>query len=189
MQTSVSWGNGEIDRSRPLLPVEECPTFEIFFRLMPRIIEYELHAHGWAVGALTLANRRIELDASYLHDTFGDLIEAMLAACEGEQVVEWVYFHEPEATHASLELVEGRSRISLRRYPDLRVPRPRLGDPGALIGEGEVNLWNLVSDVVIAGSRMLERHGEDGYLQSWRSPFPTAQLHRMKQLRCDAIIL
>jgi hypothetical protein len=62
---------------------------------MARVIEYLLRDHGWARGAITLGGRRIELDASFIHDTFKDMLEALLWACKGRETVEWVYFHEP----------------------------------------------------------------------------------------------
>lgn len=45
---------------------------------MPRLIEYVLEGHGWAQGAIVLSGRRTGLDASYIHDTFKDIVEALL---------------------------------------------------------------------------------------------------------------
>lgn len=47
------------------------------------------------------------------------------------------------------------------KFPDFRVPRPRLGTPGALIAEGAALLRQLVADI-IAGSRMIDAYGEQG---------------------------
>jgi len=44
-----------------------------------------------------------------------------------------VYFHEPASTHVYLTRADGRRAIALRRFPDFRVPRPRLGNAGTLI--------------------------------------------------------
>jgi len=137
---------------------------------MPRVIEYVLE-RGGALGAIVLGGRRIALDASYIYDTFKDIVEALLMACKGQETVEWVYFHEPTSTHVYLTRSDGRRVISLRRFPDLQVPRPRLGNPGTLVAEGEVVLRQLVADVILAGSRMIDAHGEQGYLQSWHHPF------------------
>src|SRR5262245_15882255 len=133
---------------------------------MARVIEYALRQHGWALGAIVLAERRIELDASYIHDTFTNIVKALIYACRGQEAVEWVYFHEPASTHVYLTRADGRRAIALRRFPDFRVPRPRLGNPGILIAEGEVLLRQLVTDVITAGSRMIDANGEQGYLQS-----------------------
>jgi hypothetical protein len=45
---------------------------------MTRVIEYALCGAGWAQGTVVLGGRRIELDASYIHDTFNDIVEALL---------------------------------------------------------------------------------------------------------------
>jgi hypothetical protein len=156
---------------------------------MARVIEYALEGHGWARGAIALADRRIELDASYIHDTFKNLVEAMVCACKGQAEVEWVYFHEPTSTHVNLTLAAGRRVLELRRFPDFRVPRPRSGKPGTLILEGEVLLRQLVADVIIAGSRMVDAHGEQGYLQSWRHPFPTRAFTDLRDLRRNSVLL
>jgi hypothetical protein len=74
---------------------------------MTRVIEYSLSGAGWAQGTVVLDDRRIALDASYIHDTFTNIVEALLAACEGNQAVEWVYFHEPASTHVHLTRVDG----------------------------------------------------------------------------------
>jgi hypothetical protein len=136
-----------------------------------------------------LDGRRIGLDASYIHDTFKDIVEALLTAGRGQEAVEWVYFHEPASTHVYLTRADGRRAIALRRFPDFRVPRPCLGKPGTLIAEGQVLLRQLVADVIIAGSRMLDAHGEQGYLQSWRQPFPTRAFAALRELRRNSVLL
>jgi hypothetical protein len=155
---------------------------------MARVIEYALVGAGWAQAAITLDGRRVELDASHIHDTFTDIVEGLLRACRGQEAVEWVYFHEPDATHAYLTGTNNRRAIALRRFPDLRVPRPRLGNPGTLIVEGEVLLRQLVADIIVAGSRMIDAHGEEGYLQSWRRPFPTRALADLGELRRNSVL-
>jgi hypothetical protein len=156
---------------------------------MPRLIEYVLEGHGWAQGAIVLSGRRIGLDASYIHDTFKDIVEALLMACKGQEMVERVYFHEPTSTHVHLTLADGRRVISLRRFPGLRVPRPPLGNPGTLVAQGEVVLRQLVVDVILAGSRMIEAHGEQGYQQSWHHPFPTRVFAELEEFRRKSVLL
>jgi len=156
---------------------------------MTRVIEYALSGAGWARGTVVLDGRRIGLDASYIHDTFKDIVEALLTAGRGQEAVEWVYFHEPASTHVYLTRADGRRAIALRRFPDFRVPRPCLGKPGTLIAEGQVLLRQLVADVIIAGSRMLDAHGEQGYLQSWRQPFPTRAFAALRELRRNSVLL
>jgi hypothetical protein len=150
---------------------------------MSRTLEYVLGGSGWADCVLTVGEQRIQLDASYVHDTFANIVDALLAACELKTSVEWVYFHEPFSTHAVLTTTGGAYSLAIWRYPDLRVPRPALGKPGKLLAEGEVSLRKLVDDTIIAGSRMMEMHGEEGYLTSWRRPFPIASLARLKHYR------
>jgi hypothetical protein len=48
--------------------------------------------------------------------------------------------HEPASTHVHLTHVDGRLVITLLRFPDFRVPRPRLGNPGTLIAEAWMQL-------------------------------------------------
>ena len=157
---------------------------------MVRVIEYGLVGGGcgWARGAITLSGRRIELNASYIYDTFKDIVEGLLWACNGRETVEWVYFHEPASTHVYLTRADGRRVIALLQFPDFRVPRPRLGNQGTLIAEGEVLLRQLVADVIIAGSRMIDAHGEKGYLQSWRRPFPTRVFADLRDFRRNSVI-
>ena len=156
---------------------------------MTRVIEYALRGAGWAEGTLLLDDRRLELDASYIHDTFKEIVEALLSACKGQETVEWVYFHEPESTHVYLTRANGGQAIAVRRYPDFRIPRPRLGYAGTLIAEAKVQLRQVVADVIIAGSRMIDAHGEQGYLQSWHHSFPTSAFADLRQLRRNSALL
>ena len=149
---------------------------------MARVIEYEMLERG-GVGAVILNGRRFALCASFIHDTFGDMVAGTLAILEGQQQAEWVYFHEPRSTHLYLASAGGRSSIALRHFRDYKVPRPRSGDPGVLLGEGEVRLRDVVNDVIMAGSRMLESLGETGYAEAWRRPFPIREFSKLKQLR------
>jgi hypothetical protein len=66
-----------------------------------------------------------------------------------------------------------RGQYPNRRFLDFRVPGERLNNPGTLIAEEDVLLRKLVADVIIADSRMLDAHGKQGYLQSWRRWFST----------------
>jgi hypothetical protein len=156
---------------------------------MSRVIEYALTGPGWARGAIVLAGCRIELDVSYIHDTFNDIVEALLMASKGQEAVEWVYFHEPRSTHVCLTRAGDRRAIALRRFSDFRVPRPRLGEPGTVIAEGLVLLRKLIADVIIAGSRIIDEHGEQGYLQSWGHHFPTRAFAELKHLRHNKNLL
>jgi hypothetical protein len=63
-----------------------------------------------------------------------------------------------------------------------------LGKPGTLIAEGKVLLRQLVADVIIGGSRMIDTHGEQGYLQSWRLPFPTRAFADLRDFRRNSVI-
>jgi hypothetical protein len=130
---------------------------------MTRVIEYSLSGAGWAQGTVVLDGRRIALDASYIHDTFTNIVEALLAACGSNEAVEWVYFHEPASTHVHLTLADGRRVITLRRFPDFRVPRSRLGNPSTLIAEEEMTLRQLVADVMIAGSKSMPMESRATY--------------------------
>lgn len=150
---------------------------------MARVLEYELEDDGWARGAILLPDRRIQLCASYIHDTFLQLLLALQAACKGQPSVEWTYFHEPRSTIVSLTRAETRAELVVRGFKDFRDPRPRLGSEGRILGNSHVRLRDVMSDAILAGSRMLEHHGENGYARSWRRAFPTRELDRLKQLR------
>jgi len=60
------------------------------------VIEYSLSGAGWAQGTVVLDDRRIALDASYIHDTFTNIVEALLAACEDNQAVNGSTFMNPQ---------------------------------------------------------------------------------------------
>ncbi len=151
---------------------------------MARVIEYELSGRS-AVGAVILDGRRIWLCASFIHDTFGDMAKGLLAVAEGQQQeAEWCYFHEPRSTHLYLTGTGGgRAAIVLRHFRDFKVPQQAGGDPGKLTGEGEVRLRDMASDVIHAGSRMVERLGTVGYLKTWGYPFPVHDIARLTQVR------
>jgi hypothetical protein len=150
---------------------------------MARVLEYVLEDGGWARSAILLPDRRIELCASYIHDTFLQMLQALVAACGGQHSVEWTYFHEPQSTVVSLTNAGAAVELVVRRFKDFRVPRPRLSSEGSVLGSGDVRLRDVVSDAILAGSRMLEQRGEIGYARSWRRTFPGRELDRLKQLR------
>ena len=152
---------------------------------MARLFQYELEGNGWAVSTITVDGLCIKLDASYVHDTFANVVEALIAKFDGTESVEWVYFHEPLSTHVRLKNTSANVHMSLWEFSDLRVPRPTLGEAGRLIAQGEIELNKIMGDVIISGSRMLEKHGDDGYEKAWRRRFPTEGLEKLKQVRRD----
>jgi len=49
--------------------------------------------------------------------------------------------------------------------------------------------YHRATDVIIAGSRMIDAHGERGYLQSWHHPFPTRAFAELRDLWRNSVLL
>jgi hypothetical protein len=155
---------------------------------MAHVLEFEVGEHGWASAAIILNERRNKLDmASFVYDTFYEMAGALVSACNGATEAEWLYFHEPGATYAILRTGSSGQAILtiLVSKEGDRVVRPKIGYPTNLVAEGPVGLRDMVTDVITAGSRMLEKHGAAGYKQHWRHDFPEKEIELLKQWRRD----
>jgi hypothetical protein len=156
---------------------------------MPRVLEFELQDDGWATAAIQLNDELIVLDASYICDTFVGIADALVRAYQGEKEVEWLYFHEPATTYVMLKRDQLGTQLKVLAAKDgFRLKRPQLGYETVVIAEGKVQLRTLVADIVTAGSRMLDKFGDDGYRKRWRHSFPHKQIDTLKRLRRDAQI-
>lgn len=150
---------------------------------MSRIIEYSLDGAGWAVGSLNFAEQKIELDTSYIVDTFADMANAILAICEGMPTASWDYFHEPMSTRVTLNTTDGELEMMVVRYADIHFGPVPIDVIGELLAKKPVSIDRLVSDVIVAGSRMLEAHGVEGYKQSFRREFPSSEIEMLRTFR------
>jgi hypothetical protein len=140
-------------------------------------LRYELVGSGWAECTFELNGQRAKTSASYLSDALDALCRAALAILRGESHAEAVFEEEP-----------GEYRWLLDRSEE-QVVRIRIVD-------GVITQDNPVATVVVDAEctarefgeallselrRLLELHGEDGYLEEWvRYPFPRSRFEELR---------
>ena len=149
---------------------------------MTLTIDYRITGTGWAQCALTDGDARCELTASYLSDALRNLVLGATAVVSGFRRVSFCFDEEPgeyrwvinspRLNEVELEILdfdqlwgdrpdsEGRSLFKTRCLPD-----------------------DFAKAVQATAHRILEHHGEAGYLELWHEhPFPTAQLAELDRL-------
>jgi hypothetical protein len=145
-------------------------------------IDYRLIGTGWAVCTLADGNQRCELTASYLSDALHSLVLAATAAGSGFGRVSFRFDEEPgeyrwiinspRPNELELEVLdfdelwgdrpdaEGRSLFKTRCLPEV-----------------------FAGAVQAAAHRVLDTHGEEGYLKAWSEhPFPVQQLAELDKV-------
>ncbi|HEX5584002.1 MAG TPA: hypothetical protein VFX08_10040 [Gaiella sp.] len=137
--------------------------------------EYRLAGTGWAEAQITDDHASASLTASYLSDALGDLLAAVRAVRTGSTEVRCSWEEEP----GEYRWVFRRSRddIALRILWFDDQYDSEADETGRVVFETTQKVDALVAAIASAAQRVLDEHGEAGYVARWvEHAFPTAVL-------------
>ena len=140
-------------------------------------LRYELTGAGWADCTFELDGQRAHTTATYLSDALDELCRATLEVLRGASHAEAVFDEEPGEYRWLFDRSQDQ-RLRIRIVDGVLTPENSIDtillDAGCTAREfGEVLLSEL--------QRLLELHGEDGYLEKWvRFPFPRTRLEELR---------
>jgi len=145
-------------------------------------LNYGLEDAGWATVTLECGTQRVEMAASYLHDSLRDLTSAARALVDGAAEVKCVFMDEP-----------GEHELIMRRARDGTVDVEilwyegwegwgRRGDAGQPKLLGSTSIAHVRGQVLSELKRLFQEHGEAGYRKKWVAhDFPIVQMRELEE--------
>ena len=136
--------------------------------------EFRLVGWGWAEAGIGDDVGHATVPASYIGDALGDLLYAVWLCASGAPETRCSWLDEPGEYRWILRREADEVRLLILEFPDDHPPRP--DGVGALLFETRQDWSAIARPIALAASRILEKHGESGYLSEWGHPFPSATL-------------
>lgn len=142
-------------------------------------LRYDLTGAGWAECSLEIGGQSASISASYLSDALDDLARATVAVLSGQPRSEAVFEEEPGEYRWVFDRV-GERRLRVRLLD--RVTTPNNPTETVLV-DSECQAKEFGLALLAELRRLLELHGEDGYLEKWvRFPFPHNRVAQLSAL-------
>lgn len=138
-------------------------------------IDYRLTGAGWAACTIRFNEAACEVTASYLSDALAKLLLGALSVVAELHSVSIGFDEEPgEFRWAIVRNDSDTVRVTIVSFPDSWMNLPdSSGEPLMSFECSTVEFGRAVRD---AASRVLEKHGSDGYAETWDMPFPVREL-------------
>src|SRR5260370_33483703 len=145
-------------------------------------LHYGLEDAGWATVTLESADQRVEMAASYLHDSLRDLASAARALVGGAAEVRVVFMDEP-----------GEHELIMRRASATAVDVEILwhghleswkmeGGQGKRKLLGSTSVADVRGQILSELKHLLHENGEAGYRRKWvEHDFPVAEMRELEE--------
>ncbi len=146
------------------------------------ILKYEINGAGWATVTLTAAESSVRMTASYVHDSLGNLADAVLGLVDGKSETTAVFMDEPGEHHLHFRRERDQVAVTVTWYDDWAswnmspktAPKTVLSTTASLM-----DLRRLVTEAL---ADVLKEHGMQGYKEKWSEhEFPVAQYERLRE--------
>ena len=131
---------------------------------------FKLHEHGWATLTIGDDETTIELDVSYIFDTFCEFAFAARDILRGQKEASFNVLSEPEIHKIVITHEANFVRLCLSSDK-----RPRL-----IL---TCSLREFCNIAINALRRVLDEHGEADYRVRWQRDFPTREYRDLLELR------
>lgn len=149
----------------------------------PLLIDYALLESGWAQCSILYENQTVDVAASYLNDSLGELaFAAHHLACGGE-ISAVVFMNEPGEHHLVFTRISDlECRFTLTWFDD-DVSHARRPLPSSkLLMSGTVLIRSLANQVYNLLVRLLEQYGTTGYKSRWmKHDFPLGDFSMLRE--------
>ena len=146
-------------------------------------LTYKLAGTGWSECTVRDdSGSECMVTASYLSDALGKLVLSALAIGSGFSGASFAFDEEPGEYRWVIGQIDvNLVRINILSFPELWGGKPN--DQGQLLFSTTCRPIVFAAEVLRVASELLEKHGEDGYLEQWvEHPFPMRQLALLREL-------
>ncbi|WP_342117776.1 hypothetical protein [Pseudoduganella sp. OTU4001] len=135
-------------------------------------IDYQLTGKGWADCVISVEDKRCEISASYLSNALRNLILAANGALTGFNSVSFGFDEEPgEYRWVLISPRPNEIEVEIIEFQELCGWKPN--SEGESLLKFRCQPIDFAKAVQSAAAKLLETHGENGYLEMWvEHPFP-----------------
>jgi hypothetical protein len=145
-------------------------------------LNYGLHNAGWATVTLECTDQRVEMAASYLHDSLRDLALAAKSLRAGSPEVTVVFMDEPGEHELVLRRGDGDAVTVEVWWHDDWKSWKMSSSPGTRKLFGSTTVAHVRGQVLSELQRLLRENGETGYREKWgEHAFPTEELRQLEE--------
>jgi len=145
-------------------------------------LNYALEDAGWATVSLECGEQRVEMTASYLHDSLRDLASAAKAIAAGRPEVRVVFMDEPGEHQLVWRRMAGDTvEVEVLWYDDWK-SLELSNSKGVRKLLGATTVAQVRGQVLSELQRLLRENGEAGYREKWvEHDFPAEQLRELEE--------
>lgn len=144
-------------------------------------INYILDGAGWATATVGLGGREVVRSVSYLHDSLGQLADAVLDLDADREGTAVVFMAEPGEHHLVLRRAGDAVAVEVRWFDDWASWGMCPPDRYQIVLSGDSTFAAVREQVVAALDRVLAEFGVVGYRARWvEHDFPVAAWERLK---------
>jgi len=146
-------------------------------------LEYEVGEAGWATCRVALDEKRVDMIASYLHDSLHQLCDVVASMASGARTGSVSFMDEPGEHQMLFERLDD-AKVALRiMWHDDWISwgiGPR--SDGQLVLEGTTTVAHLRGQTYAAARHILDGMGREEYRRRWSAhDFPDAAFTRLKE--------
>jgi hypothetical protein len=135
---------------------------------------------GWMDATVSADWTGVTMYVSYLTDAPKDLGWETVALLGGAEVVRCSWLDEPGEWRWVLTRSGEALHVVIRRFADWS---PQVDDErGSVFFEAECGVTRFATQVRGQLQRLLNEHGEEGYLREWQHTFPVREMDRLGEL-------
>lgn len=144
-------------------------------------IGYNLLETGWAEFTFRNSEKRIEVSASYLHDSLLELTEATLLLCKGSKEADVTFVEEPGHHRLILKRNDqDRINLTLQWFKEWPTKKEK---PDRKVFKTDVSLTELKEQVLGILEYIEKKIGPDKYHKLWKNhEFPSKHYQRLKAI-------
>lgn len=148
---------------------------------------WELRGSGWATYRIWDGSTQHRGIAGHCTDALADLLSGVAALHGAHDIRRFSFDREPVEERWTLRRCDSDVRVTIRHFPDIATSFGAPDEKGTLVWTSRRPRAVLAHAVLMAASRVLRIHGEDGYLQAWPGhAFPAAELETLRRVHLAA---
>jgi hypothetical protein len=143
--------------------------------------DYVLDGAGWATATVLVSGHEVAIVVSYLHDSLGQLADAILELEAGQQEATVVFMSEPGEHHLVFRRIGDSVAVEVRWFKDWASWGMYPPERYEIVAVGTSPFAVVREQVVAALNRVLAEHGVEGYKAKWvEHEFPVTAHERLK---------
>ena len=151
---------------------------------MKLFLQYRLTGRGWAEAVFEQDPKRIEMIASYLHDSLEELTRAAIALQKGHKQAVIVFMDEPGEHQVHIQNEKGVLEIEVRWYSDWASWNMVGSDQYKVVEQFTTSVSRFRHQVLEVLSKLYTELGPAEYKKQWAAhDFPTDSYHQLSAMK------